>query len=39
MIPSSLQHSLESLFIDRRGYYSDINKKGVNFIEKAVIRI
>lgn len=39
MIPNSSQHSLNRLFRKQREYCSDVNIKGVYFIERMVIRI
>ena len=39
MIPTPSQHILNRLFTKEREYCSDVNIKGVYFIEKMVIRI
>lgn len=40
MIPSSLQHNIiDRLFSEQREYCSNVNKKGVYFIEKTMIRV
>ncbi len=39
MIPSNSQHTINRLFTKQREYCSDVNIKGVYFIERMCIRI